>query len=89
MNEVMPVSAGKTLEQHYLEARCRLLDLAAIFDRIDRGHKTGSEEEDPRLVRLREGLKVLQESKAGRAEQMQRLFSLPYDPEWEKPKPRY
>ena len=32
-----PLPAPKALDAFFLEARCKILDLAAILDRIDRG----------------------------------------------------
>ncbi|MGL4422193.1 MAG: hypothetical protein ACRCZF_16105, partial [Gemmataceae bacterium] len=85
-NRIMiPQPAPRVLDQNYLEARGRLLDLAGILDRIDRG---GPEmENDPRLARLREGLMALLGS-APRAETIQTIFSLDYDPNWPRPLPR-
>ena len=36
-----PLPAPKALNDFFLEARCRLLDLAAILDRIGRGPGAG------------------------------------------------
>jgi hypothetical protein len=82
-----PLSSRTALDAYFLDARCKLLDLAAILDRIDRGG--GSEvQKDPRLANIRQALEVLRDVSAGRAEQIQRIFSLDYDPSWERPKPR-
>ena len=78
------IPAQKVLDQTYLEMRCRLLDLAALLDRIDRG---GGAAEDPRLARTIEGLGVVA-GQRDRAEKIQVLFSQPYDAAWERPKPR-
>jgi len=75
--------AAKVLDACYLEARARLLDLAAMFDRIDRGGSC----DDPRLERLRGGVRLLLEKSPDRAEAVQRLFSLEYDPNWVRPAP--
>jgi hypothetical protein len=80
-----PLTAPDALEKYYLEARCRLLDLAAILDRVDRGGGLAS---DPRLARIREALSILAAGSAGRAERIQSLFSLDYDPNWKRPQPR-
>lgn len=79
-----PQPAVKVLDAHFLEARARLLDLAAIFDRIDRGGKL----DDARLEKLRDGVRQLLNAGPDRAEALQRLFSLPYDPEWRRPEPK-
>jgi hypothetical protein len=79
-----PLTAQTALDRHYLDARCLMLDLAAILDRIDRGGSLN----DPRLELFAQALKLLQEKGPGRAEKIQNLFSLQYEPNWEKPKPR-
>jgi hypothetical protein len=83
-----PLSAAKALEAYFLEARARLLDLAAILDRIGRGGAASAVEDDPRLVKVREALEVLHDRSGGRAERIQKIFSLDYDAAWELPKPR-
>ena len=82
-----PLCAKTALESYFLEARCKLLDLAAILDRINRGE--GTVEEDPRLTKIREALEILRDESGGRAERVQKLFSIDYDPNWERPKPRF
>jgi hypothetical protein len=79
-----PLTAKAALDRHYLEARCLMLDLAAILDRFDRGGGVN----DPRLEQFAQGLKLLQERGPGRAEKVQHLFSLKYDANWDRPKPR-
>ena len=32
-----PLPANKALENYFFEARCKLLDIAAILDRVNRG----------------------------------------------------
>jgi hypothetical protein len=85
-----PLPANKALEHYFFEARCKLLDIAAILDRVNRGQETGEvPANDPRLERIRKALEVLHDQSGGRAERIQQIFSLDYDPTWEKPKPRY
>lgn len=81
-----PLTAADALEKYFLDARCRLLDLAAILDRIERG--TGSATADPRLARIREALSTLLGPGPGRAAAIQTLFSQDYDPNWKRPLPR-
>lgn len=85
---ISPMTAPQALERHFLEARCRILDVAAILDRIGRGTGASGVDGDPRLDRIRQALEVLQDPSGGRAERIQKIFSLDYDPSWEKPKPR-
>jgi hypothetical protein len=83
-----PLPAAKALDNYFLEARSKLLDLAAILDRIGRGHGAADAGEDPRLERIRKALEVLHDQSGGRAERVQQIFSLDYDPAWKRPQPR-
>ncbi len=76
---VHPQPAHEVLDRCYLEIRSKLLDLAALFDRIDRGGKLS----DPRLDQLQQALTLLQQRAPERAEKIQLHFSLPYDPQWQ------
>lgn len=80
-----PLTAAEALDRYFLEARCKILDLAAILDRIDRG---GNLPNDPRIHQLRQALDALRADKPSRAEQVQMIFSLPYDANWEIPRSR-
>lgn len=78
-----PLSAAEALDRYFLEVRSKLLDIAAILDRIDRG---GPAPTDPRLDQIRRALAVLQEpNRTDRAERTQMIFSLEYDPNWKRP----
>ena len=79
-----PLPADKALDAYFLDARARLLDLAAFLDRLDRGGSSA----DPRLGQIRQAIGLLNEKSAGRAEAVQKLFSLDYDPTWVRPNPR-
>lgn len=83
-----PLPAGRALDQFFLDARARLLDLAAILDRVDRGAGAEAAASDPRMARIRQALAVLAGTDPGKAEQIQRVFSLDYDPAWTRPQPR-
>ena len=85
---VPPLPAPVALDSYFLEARARLLDLAAILDRIDRGGGAVEVEDYPRLARIREALVVLHDKSGARAERVQKIFSLDYDSDWERPRPR-
>ncbi len=87
MKPLTPLPAPAALDAYFLEARSKLLDLAAILDRIGRGSGANGAE-DPRLSRVRQALEVLCDESGGRAERVQRIFSLEYDPAWERPVPR-
>ena len=89
MSQTVPaLPARNALDAYFLEARHRALDLAAILDRIGRGSGAGELDADPRLVKLRQALEVLADPSGGRAERIQKIFSIDYDPSWERPTPR-
>jgi hypothetical protein len=44
--------------------------------------------DEPRLDRIRRALEVLADDDGGRAERIQQVFSLEYDPGWKRPLPR-
>jgi hypothetical protein len=85
---IAPLPAAQALDRYFLEARSKLLDLAAILDRINRGSGGPGVESDPRLEKIREALEVMHDESGGRAERIQQVFSLEYDPNWERPQPR-
>ena len=84
----VPLPATQALDNYFLEARSKLLDLAAILDRIGRGRDASRVDDDPRLAKIRQALEVLHDLSGGRAERIQQIFSLDYDPTWERPQPR-
>jgi hypothetical protein len=83
-----PLPAAKALDAYFLEARSKLLDLAAVLDRIGRGRDGTAVGQDPRLAQIRQAVEVLLDPSGGRAERIQQIFSLAYDPKWERPQPR-
>jgi hypothetical protein len=74
------MNAEQILNREFLEIRCRILDLAASLDRLDRSE--GSVSQDPRMDQLRRGLELLLAPSDQRAEQVQLLFSRAYTPHW-------
>ena len=76
------LSAPEILNREFLEIRCKILELAAAFDRLERAD--GSIDEDPRLARLREALTTVLDESSDRAEQVQMIFSRTYDKNWQK-----
>jgi hypothetical protein len=84
----LPVPAAQSLDAYFLEARSKLLDLAAILDRVGRGQGGGEMYNDDRLRKIREALQILQDQSGGRAERVLKIFSLDYDPSWERAPPR-
>ncbi len=74
----------QVLDRDFLEIRARMLDLAAALDRIDRASLPSHQTPDQRLAQIRSGLEALLVPESDRAETIQRLFSLEYDPHWSK-----
>lgn len=84
-----PLPAARALDQFFLDARSRVLDLAATLDRIGRGADPTAAVADPRAALLRQALELLLSDAPNRAERVQQVFSLAYDPNWDRPKPRF
>lgn len=82
-----PLTASAALDAYFLDARAKLLDLAATLDRVGRGAGADALGGDPRLERVRRGLAVLQGPGPDRAAAVQEVFSLSYDPTWARPTP--
>lgn len=74
------MTAQQVLNREFLEIRAKILELAASFDRLDRCD--GTVADDPRLSRIREALHALERLDRGRAEQVQMIFSQPYEENW-------
>jgi hypothetical protein len=72
------------LQADFLEIRQRILDLAAMLDRYDTALEEADQKPDPRLAQIREGIAALSTSDRPRAESVQRIFSLAYDPDWQE-----
>lgn len=77
------VSATAVFDREFLTLRGKLLEAAAALDRIDRAP---GDVADPRAEQLRRVLAMLAQGgrREDRAEQLQMIFSLPYDPNWRK-----
>jgi hypothetical protein len=84
-----PLPAARALDQYFLEARSKLLDLAATLDRIGRGDDSSTANADGRVARINRALEVLRADAPNKAELIQQIFSLEYDPNWKRPKPRF
>ena len=76
--------ATDVLDHDFLETRCKILEIAATLDRIDRAPARHGEQPDARLGQLRRGLEALLEPGPGRSETVQLIFSLDYDRDWRR-----
>jgi hypothetical protein len=63
----------QVLDLYFMDARSKLIDLAAFIDRVERADGT----EDFRMAALRESLLELSKSGSGRAEKILLKFSDP------------
>ncbi len=77
-----PLAAAEVLDREFNSVRARLIDVAAALDRIDRAE--GDVSADPRFQTVRQAIQALTEDAPGRAEQLQLLFSLPYEDDWRR-----
>jgi hypothetical protein len=73
----IPMPAAKVLDREFLGIRCRLIELAAAMDRIDRAGDAVAN--DPRWSQIRRSIEILIADASNRAERVQAQFSLPYE----------
>jgi hypothetical protein len=71
---------GKIPDSEFLDIRSKIVALAAMLDRIRR--PPGIAAGDPRIDTIARGLQVLASGAGGCAEEVQMVFSLPYDEHW-------
>ena len=74
-----PMPAKDVLNREFLEIRAKILELAASFDRLDRGGKVLN---DRRLQLIEEALGTLNFQTSERAEKVQMIFSREYKNDW-------
>lgn len=77
-----PRDVAAIIDRDFFETRHRILEIAAALDRIDRAPKPPVEHPDRRLAQLRMAIEALLEPGPDRAETIQLIFSLEYDPNW-------
>ncbi len=76
------IGAVQVLDREFLDIRCRVIDIAAAMDRIDRAEGRVEAHADPRMVRLKNAIALLVGESPSRAERVQLMFSDEYDPNW-------
>ncbi len=81
MSALRPAPA--VLDRDFLEIRARILEVAAALDRLDRAPHRPEVAGDRRLGLIQRALEALVVAEPGRAEAIQTLFSLAYDPDWQ------
>lgn len=67
-------------EQEFLPLRAKLLEIGAALDRLERAGEL--EGREPRVVKIRTAVEALFSSDGDRAEQIQLVFSRPYEANW-------
>ena len=67
-------------DQEFLPIRAKLLEVAASLDRLDRAN--GSLTSESRLKQVRSAIEVLLGPDDDRAEQVQLIFSRPFEDDW-------
>jgi len=75
-------TAAQVLDREFLSIRCRLLDLAAGMDRVDRAE--GQVADDPRWRQIHQAIEAIAGPNGNRAERAQLVFSLPYSENWRR-----
>lgn len=77
----IPLTAAEVLERYYLEARAKLLEVAATLDRIDRADGAAQLKDNRRQL-LTDALSILKGDSPNRAELLQQHLSRRYDANW-------
>jgi hypothetical protein len=72
--------SADVLEQEFLPARAKILEVAAALDRLDRAD--GTVASDARRAQLQAAIQVLLRPEDDRAEQIQLIFSRQYKDDW-------
>lgn len=70
------MTAQQVLDTYFLEARCKLIEVAAMLDRVDRAADRKAIAGDARLAFIRDALKILESDAPNRAEQIELRYSL-------------
>ena len=73
-------SSTDVFEQEFLPIRAKLLEVAASLDRLDRA--SGSLTSESRLNQIQAAINVLLRPEDDRAEQVQLIFSRPFEDDW-------
>ncbi|TWT66546.1 hypothetical protein [Allorhodopirellula solitaria] len=78
-------TAQTVLDECYLETRAKLLEIAAVLDRVDRAEGTPAPLTGGAAARrdqISAAIQILLRDAPDRAELIQQLFSRQYDPQW-------
>ena len=75
-----PIGGDEVLQRTHLDIRARLIELAAMLDRLDEAGGHGDAETIRRINLAIDRLK----GGVGRAADIQQIYSRKYDPDWRK-----
>jgi hypothetical protein len=75
-------TARDVFDQEFLLVRAKLLEVASALDRVDRCD--GTLDSDARRTQVQAAIQVLLRPEDDRAEQIQLIFSRPYDRDWQE-----
>jgi hypothetical protein len=75
-------TAAAVFDQEFLPIRAKLLEVAAALDRF--GRADGNAINDPRWHSIHAAINTLLLPDNDRAEQIQLIFSRPYEDDWQK-----
>jgi hypothetical protein len=73
-------SLNDVFEQEFLPIRAKLLEVAASLDRLDRADGTSASES--RKLQIQAAIEALLRPEDDRAEQIQLIFSRPFEDDW-------
>jgi hypothetical protein len=73
---------NEVFEQEFLPIRAKLLEVAASLDRLDRA--SGSLEAEAKRRQVQAAVQVLLSPDHDRAEQIQLIFSRPFEEDWKE-----
>jgi hypothetical protein len=73
-------SSTDVFDQEFLPIRAKLLEVAASLDRLDRA--SGSITSESRMKQVHAAIQVLSRPNDDRAEQIQLIFSRPFEDDW-------
>ncbi|MEI7765864.1 MAG: hypothetical protein WCJ97_00345 [Phycisphaerae bacterium] len=71
------LTGGDICDQYFMETRCKLIEIAATLDRLDRAADRSKLNGDARLLFIQDALAILASDAPNRAEAILRRYSLP------------
>ena len=74
------LSAPELFENEFLVLRCKVIEIAAMLDRLE--NADGSIQNDDRMTQVKKAIQVLLDKDSDRAEEIQLIFSDYYDENW-------